>query len=110
MDILIKNIAMPKGDIPLVLIIASDGTVEEIDDSDEINATDAKAIEISPHGKLCEKEAVWDMLHGICVKCNENKDNERHISCIWCKIKDAMGSVYGSRIPTVLEANYGTDN
>ena len=61
MDILIKNIAMPKGDIPLVLIIASDGTVEEIDDSDEINATDAKAIEISPHGKLCEKEAVWDM-------------------------------------------------
>lgn len=51
MDILIENMKMPQGDIPLVLIIASDGTVEEIDDSDEINETEAKAIEIPPHGE-----------------------------------------------------------
>lgn len=62
MDILIKNIKMPKGDIPLVLIIASDGTVEEIDDSDEINETEAKAIEIPPHGDLKDKNVIKDMI------------------------------------------------
>ena len=55
-DILIKGMEMSKGDIPLVLIIMSDGTVEEIDDSDEINATDAKAIELPPHGRLIDAD------------------------------------------------------
>lgn len=60
MDILIKNMKMPKGDIPLVLIIASDGTVEEIDDSDEINETEAKAIPIPEHGELVQLDDALD--------------------------------------------------
>lgn len=60
MGIFIKNMAMPKGDIPLVLIIASDGTVEEIDDSDEINATDATAVELPPHGDLVQLDDALD--------------------------------------------------
>lgn len=75
MDLLIKNMEMPKGDIPLVIIINSDGSVEEIDGSDEINATDANAMELPPHGRLIDAteleasdaiivgEDAWNMVH-----------------------------------------------
>lgn len=91
-DILIKNMEMPKGDIPLVLIITGDGTVEEIDASDEINATDAKAIELPPHGDLIERDVVYREFFDA--------------------IKTIVPSVYVnaiiarlSQVPTVLEAN-----
>lgn len=56
MDILIKGMEMPKGNTPLVLIINSDGSVEEIDGSDEINVTDSTAIELPPHGALVDRD------------------------------------------------------
>ena len=53
-DILIKDMEMPKGFYPLVLIINSDGSVEEIVDSEEINKIDSKAVEVPPHGRLID--------------------------------------------------------
>ena len=68
---------------------------------------DAQAVTLPEHGHLTEKSAVWDMLHEICVKCNDSGDINRYPNrCVWCKIKEAYDNVYG--LPTVLEASKGT--
>ena len=90
-DVLIKNMMMPKGDVPLVLIIASDGTVEEIDDSDEINETEARAIEIPPHGRLTDADELYKIVNAM-DKCSMSKVLEY--------ILDA---------PTILEASNKTE-
>lgn len=102
MDILIKNMEMPKGDIPLVLIINSDGSVDEIDGSDEINATDAKAIEIPPHGRLIDADVLIKRNRESKGLLEEFKGdptlvNVGYKSVIW-EIKDLENA------PTVLEA------
>ena len=103
MDVLIKGLEMPKGDEDVKLIINSDGSVHRIIGWAVSEKMNAKAIELPPHEHLTEKSAFWNMLHEICVKCNDSGDIDRYPNrCIWCKIKEAYEKVY--QTPTVLEA------
>ena len=83
MDILIKGMEMPKGNTPLVLIINSDGSVDEIDCSDEINATDATAIELPSVGRWIDGQELKAFLkRKMCdVRCAEGKMN-----CDFCVV------------------------
>lgn len=97
-DILIKNMEMPKDDEVLSLTVYPNGSVclfmKEV----------SKAIELPPHEHLTEKSAFWNMLHEICVKCNDSGDINKYPNrCVWCKIKEAYEKVY--QTPTVLEAS-----
>lgn len=107
MDILIKNMEMPKN-YPYRLTLHSDGHVE--DHTGYSGHGHYQAIELPPHEHLTEKSAFWNMLHEICVKCNDSGDIDRYPNrCIWCKIKEAYEKVY--QTPTILEASEnGSDN
>lgn len=106
-DILIKGMDMPKDTDSITVTIYSDGSTGIWTEQEMVSG--GMAIEVPPHEKLTEKSAFWNMLHEICVKCNDSGDIDRYPNrCIWCKIKEAYGKVY--QTPTVLEANNGTDN
>ena len=96
MDILIKNMEMPKGNTPLVLIINSDGSVDEIDCSDEINATDATAIALPPHGRLVSEDEIIAKMQDVFIN-NFCKDKER---IVYEKLVKAILDA-----PTILEAS-----
>ena len=95
---------MPKGLYPLVLIINSDGSVEEIVDSEEINETDSKAVEVPPHGRLIDENNLVPLIeenYGGGV-CKNKSDEERCLDrCKWAVLLNDIDS-----IPTVLEASH----
>lgn len=81
MDILIKNMELPKN-YPYRLTIEADGTVME-----HCFGYKAKAIEIPPHGELIERDKILEYI----------EDHETlNIGTLYDVIQDA---------PTVLEAN-----
>lgn len=57
MDILIKNMEMPKGDDDVKIIICSDGSVHRIIGWAISEKIKAKAIEVPPHGRLKDVDA-----------------------------------------------------
>lgn len=100
MDILIPNLELPLEE-RIQLSIYPNGVVVNHSTLDVNNRR--KAVELPPHEHLTEKSAFWNMLHEICVKCNDSGDINRYPNrCIWCKIKEAYEKVY--QTPTVLEA------
>lgn len=106
-DILIKGMEMPKGVYPLVLIINSDGSVEEIVDSEEVNATDAKAIELPPHGELKDADRIAGVIRTKIddVPCEKPGLFSIGDGAYRNGLKRALGIV--ANAPTVLEANNG---
>lgn len=91
MDLLIKNMEIPK-DGTLRLIIFPNGRVDEINPYNEAcMSTDAKAVEVPAHGELVQ---YLDVKNAI-VKA-VGKDNP-----LWCDIMD----VVDADAPIVLEAS-----
>ena len=60
-EILIKNMEMPKQGWKR-LILLPDGEVREICGDEAVRATDARAIELPPHGDLIDRSKL--VLHG----------------------------------------------
>ena len=101
MDILIKNMEIPK-ETQCCYTVYPNGRVVIHWDGKVLGET--SAIELPPHEHLTEKSAFWDMLHEICVKCNDSGDINKYPNrCVWCKIKEAYEKVY--QTPTVLESS-----
>lgn len=64
MSILIKGLKMPKGDEALVIFINSNGTIDEPNwQWDYTLIKGAKAIELSDHGDLIDRDKL--MKHGV---------------------------------------------
>lgn len=102
-EILITGIEMPKEGEVLYLAITSGGVVGRSEKALNYIPQNAKARELPPHTKLTEQSSFWNMLHEICVKCNDSGDINRYPNrCIWCKIKEAYEKVY--QTPVVVEA------
>lgn len=103
MDLLIPNMELPKDRFTRMMLWPDGGVAIEVSPNN-YEQLDDRAIEVPPHTKLTEKSAFWNMLHEICVKCNDSGDIDRYPNrCIWCKIKEAYEKVY--QTPTVLEAS-----
>lgn len=56
-EILIKNMALPKQGWKR-LILLPDGEVREICGDEAVRATDARAVELLPHGELVERDKI----------------------------------------------------
>ena len=56
-EIVIKGMALPKQGIKR-LILLPDGEVREICGDEAVRATDARAVEIPPHGELVERDKI----------------------------------------------------
>ena len=54
-EILIKNMALPKQGIKR-LILLPDGEVREICGDEAVRATDSRAVELPPHGRLIDAD------------------------------------------------------
>ena len=106
MDVLIKGLALPVPKGELKLTIDNDGHVsyKEID-STYMTLGEAEAIELPPHGDLCDKASVLSLLQYYCdmreykkdVRC---EDCENRNACVVRPIMDEV-----NKLDTVLEAS-----
>ncbi len=97
MDILIKNMDMPK-EGSITITIRHDGAINFIGDmgSNLGRLVDCKAIELPPHGALKDVEEIARMI--ISKPCNLDTERLNHIyDCI-------------TKARTILEANNGNNN
>lgn len=94
MDVLIKNMEMPKEGF-IRLILEPNGTVKKINLFNEaVIQTDAKAIELPPHGRLIDVEPI-----------------EKEVKTWTSAGLDKYDFLYElDHAEVVVEANYGSDN
>lgn len=105
MDILIKGMEMPKEvNHPLFIRILSDGHIEKGDFlKGGFIETDAKAIEVPPHGRLIDENDLVRLIEDDygCGVCKNKADEERCLDrCKWAVLLNDIDS-----LPTVLEAS-----
>ena len=96
MDILIKNMEMPKKGQRKFLIIDDNCQVSEFDGHYSFITT-TRAIKIPPHGRLGDLDLVEEWMR----KKHKENDCPFNIDAFLFALK---------KFPTILEANNGTDN
>lgn len=80
MDLLIKNVRLPKKNGVLWLAVASDGTVEE--GYGQIPET--KAVEVNPHRRLIDADKLrGEVNYLICTDCEMESCEDCDVE--WCK-------------------------
>ena len=95
MDILIKNMGLPKEGF-IRLMIYSDGTVREINPYNEaVMPTEATAVALPEHGRLCDLDALIE---------HETYNIEQALFDTDEVLEDLKNT------PVIVEANNGTDN
>ena len=92
-DILIKGLALPKN-YPYRLSIEADGTVTE-----HTIGAKATAIELPSHGRLVDKDAILDAYNKELYYWQESPQTAH----------DELVHIVNNA-PTIVEANYGSDN
>lgn len=101
MDILIKNMEMPKGND--VLIVDSAGTITKFDRwAGKAEATDplkVKAIELPPHNDLADKSVIIERMGDAHDELWDKVDEKALSECHVAFLKAVMYA------PTVLEAS-----
>ena len=99
MDVLIKNIEMPKERI--MLEIFPNGRVLEINPHNNARIpTEAEAIELLPHGDLIDRKELTERLQDFVKWCKDGRKQGAEF-VLDCPLPNA---------PVVVEANNGTDN
>ena len=104
MDILIKNMEMPKGNN--VLVVDSAGTITKVNRwTGKVEATDpfsVNAVELLEHGRLIDADVFWKRLQKqTMVLWGEKSKAYQYFLDVMDMIKSA---------PTIVEASNGTDN
>ena len=97
MDLLIKGLEIPKNCLWCEIIDCSYGNDLYLE-----RPNDCPLVEVKPHGRLIDADKLKSEInHLICTVCEMELCENCNV--VWCKkiIENA---------PTVLEANYGTDN
>ena len=98
MDILIKNIEMPKGEKDfLEIILFGDGSVGLKDDLMGINKHTDKAIELPSHNDLADKSVIIESMGNAHDELWDKVDKKALSECHVAFLKAVM------RAPTVLE-------
>lgn len=92
MDILIKNMEMPKDDENLTIVIEADGSVWQKIGTSAYFCTCGEAIELPPHGRLIDADKL-------------KKDNPSHMDADVPYVTEVTVEEIIDDAPTVLEAN-----
>jgi len=102
MDLLIKGIGLPKGN--MILIIDSAGCIRCEDTytekSEALNPFEFKAVELPPHGELIDRqESLKEMRKTMkCDLCPHRNDE-----CSWCSLNEWQDVIRYA--PTIVEAS-----
>ena len=113
MDILIRNMEIPK-DEGLFLVICPNGTVEEqVGKVGEIPVynivKEAQAVAIPSHGRLVSAEDFIDSFEDIINECRRQLSEKGEDITVLNYFHDTIVELMGY-MPTVLEANNGNSN
>ena len=97
MDILIKNIEMPKDNKRIFLCIEKDGEVGVFEEKKLIRFTEAH--ELPPHGRLIDADKLL------------KEENKTYVDTgYWATDYEAIKIKVINTAPTIVEASNGTDN
>lgn len=100
MDVLIKNIELPKDDEHGFILVFTKGLVVDFTSCKVI-----KAIELPPHGKLRDENDLVRLIEDNygCGVCKNKADEERCLDrCKWAVLLNDIDS-----LPTIVEASNG---
>ena len=104
MDLLIKNMYMPTDDV-LRIEIYPDGQVRRIVGWAISEKRDSTAVEVPPHGDLCDKKLIHDkMVENIHIANEEDFGSDKAKQNVTMAFKAVLYELE-NEIPTVLEAS-----
>lgn len=103
MDILIKNMELPKINHPTMISIRSDGSIQKIDMLNECFVdTESKAVALPSHGRLIDADELQDVLGLVLSLVVSNELTEKEISLVHRTIGAISEAI--NDMDTVLEA------